>query len=263
MIPKKTWICFTILFLCVLLLLSGCAKKAELPAESTAVPPPQETLEPTPEPTPEPTLEPTLAPTPTPQAEPEETEVSFGLEETLTLEGFCEISGLYAEVLDDKAIKEGWYYYYTDSDSSPAEIKKWELVEGAYTTAEALFTVKNLSDQPQIYGSRLTAKMTYLEDENAQPVVFEGTVFQQNPGQVDGNGQIVMWSTKPVEIASGESTNVSFRFDIPKEVYEKMLAAAKGEENGISETCTFDFGTGTTYVIDLKKSLIPASEYEE
>ena len=55
---------------------------------------------------------------------------------------------------------------------------------------------------------------------------------------------------------------MSLRFDIPKDVYEKMYATAMGEDTGIIETCQFRFGDGTTYVIDLTKALIAASQYK-
>lgn len=188
--------------------------------------------------------------------------VFFGLEDTVEYEDVCEMSDLYAEVLDDEAMADGWYYYYTDSDESPAPIIDWNPSDGNYTTVEVLFTVKNISDRPQTFGDKITARMLYQENEDSQTEIHEGTVFQQNPGQVDENGEVIMWSTKPVEIDAGESANVSFRFDITKDVYEKIYAAAIGEDTEIIETCEFGFGDGTTFVIDLVKSLIPASKYE-
>lgn len=189
----------------------------------------------------------------------EERYYSFGLDETITLENLCEISDLYSEVLDDKAMKDGWYYYYTDTDKSPATVINWEVSEENYTTAEVLFTVKNISDKPQTYGDKITAKLIYQETDNAQPVSYKGTVFQQNPGQVEKNGEMIMWSTKPVEIAVGESTNVSFRFDIPKDVYKKICATAEGQNTGIKETCEFTVDNGKPVKINLAKVLIPAS----
>ncbi len=188
--------------------------------------------------------------------------VSFGLDETVVKEDFCEMSQLYAEVLDDEAKAQGWWYYYTDTDENPAETKAWEISEEDYTTVEVLFSTKNISKEPQIFGDKITAKMIYLENDEADPVEFEGTVFQQNPGQKDQSGEVIMWSTKPAEVAADETVNVSFRFDIPKDVYEKIYKTAKGEDTGIQETCEFSFGDETTYVIDLKKTLILASEYE-
>lgn len=190
-----------------------------------------------------------------------EVDITFGLDETVVYEGVCEMSGLYSEVLDDAAVADGWYYYYTDTDESPAEAIKWKLSDGNYTTAEVLFTVKNISSDPQTFGDRITARMIYQESADSRTDCYDGTVFQQNPGQVDESGGIIMWSTKPVEIAPGESANVSFRFDIPKDVYDKVYATATGEDTGIAETCEFGFGDGTTYVINLAEVLIPASQY--
>ncbi|MCQ2752188.1 MAG: hypothetical protein MJ189_03725, partial [Coriobacteriales bacterium] len=45
--------------------------------------------------------------------------INFELNQTLKHEGLCEMSGLYAEVLDDAAKADGWVYYYTDTDKSP------------------------------------------------------------------------------------------------------------------------------------------------
>ena len=191
-----------------------------------------------------------------------ENTVFFGLDDTVEYEGLCEMSKLYAEVLDDDAMAEGWYYYYTDSDESPAEVINWEPSDENYTTAEVIFSIKNTSDKPQTFGDKITAQMFYQENEDSQTDYYDGTVFQQNPGQVEESGEIIMWSTKPVEIAANESANVSFRFDIPRDVYEKVYATATGEDTGIIETCEFNFGDGTTYVIDLAEVLIPASQYE-
>ena len=191
-----------------------------------------------------------------------ESTISFGLGDTVEYEGLCEMSNLYAEVLDDQAKADGWGYYYTATDENPAKTIKWELPEDCYTTVEVLFTLKNTSDKAQTFGDKIIAQLFYMENENADTDYWDGTVFQQNPGQKDENGEVVMWSTKPVEIAAGESTQVSFRFDIPKDVYDKIYATASGEDIGIVEKCEFNYGDGTTYVIDLTKTLTLASQYE-
>ncbi len=188
--------------------------------------------------------------------------VFFGLNETVEPEGLCEMSNLYAEVLDDKAVADGWNYYYTDSDQSPAPIIEWQAVGENYTTAEVVFTAKNTSDKPQTFGDKITVQMFYQENKDADTSYYNGTVFQQNPGQVKASGEIVMWSTKPVAIAAGEPTQISFRYDIPKDVYDKVYAAATGEKTDIVETCEFHFGDGTTYVIDLTKALVLASQQQ-
>ncbi len=190
----------------------------------------------------------------------QESIVSFGLDDTVKYENICEMSELYAEVLDDDAIAKGWYYYYTDSDKSPANVIKWKVSGENYTTAEVIFSAKNISDKPQIFGDKITAQIFYQENKDSQTKCYNGTVFQQNPGQVEESGEIIMWSTKPVEIAAGEPTNVSFRFNIPKDVYDKIYATAIGKDTGIIETCKFNFGDKTTYVVDLAKVLIPASQ---
>lgn len=191
-----------------------------------------------------------------------ENAVLFGLDDTVVHKELCEMSMLYAEVLDDDAKAEGWYYYYTDTDESPADIIVWEPADGNYTTAEVLFSAKNISDTPQVFGSMITAALFYKENEESEPISYDGAVFQQNPGQVEKSGEIIMWSTKPVEIAVGEAANVSFRFDIPKYVYEKLYAAVTGEDNGVTAICEFDFGDETAYAIDLTDVMIPASQYE-
>lgn len=191
-----------------------------------------------------------------------ESTVFFGLGDTVEYEGLCEMSDLYAEVLDDKAVDQGWHYYYTDTDENPAEVINWEPADDNYTTAEVIFSLKNTSGEAQTFGDKIIAQMFYMENEDADTDYYDGTVFQQNPGQKEANGEVIMWSTKPVEIADGESTQVSFRFDIPKDVYEKVLATAKGEDTGIIETCEFNFGDGRVFTIDLTKALVAASDYE-
>lgn len=253
-----------IYLLLLLFLLSGCggakepaaapetAKPAEV-IESAAPAVPTESVEP-------PEAAPFIGEAGAPEAE--KSEVSFGADMTLTLEGVCELSDLYAEVLDDQAVGEGWYYYYTDSDQSPAETLTWTPSEGNYTTVEVLFTVKNISSEARSYGDRLTAQLLYRESGDAETQSYIGTVFQQNPGQVDENGEIIMWSAKPVEIPVGDSANVSFRFDIPREVYEKVYAEATEGETGITELCRFRFDNGTAVNVDLAEVLIPASAYD-
>lgn len=251
---KGTLLLATLLL--IFLLLCGCGK-TEVPAPETPAAPAAQSKPSQPSVPAVPAAEAPASP-----SDSGEATVSFGLGDTVSHEGLCEMSGLYAEVLDDEAVTQGWYYYYTDSDQSPASVLNWELPDGCYTTAEVLFTVKNTSDESRTFGDKITAQMLYRENADAPTDCFAGTVFQQNPGQVEESGEMIMWSTKPVEIAAGESANVSFRFDIPKDVYEKIYAAALGEETEITETCEFGFGDGTTYVIDLAEALIPASLYE-
>lgn len=186
--------------------------------------------------------------------------VNFGLGDTVTNEGFCEMSNLNSEVLDDEAVKSGWYYYYTDSKDSPANVIEWKLADGEYTTVQVLFSVKNISDKPQTFRDKFSAKMYYQASADAPAVCFDGFVFQQNPDQYEKNGAIIMWSTNPVEIPVGEIANVSFRFNIPKDVYEKVYKTAIGEKTGIVEKCEVTISDGTTYVIDLTKALVPASQ---
>lgn len=190
-----------------------------------------------------------------------ENTVCLGLDDTVVHGDLCKMSGLYAEVLDDAAMADGWYYYYTDTDESPAAKIEWKPSDGNYTTAEVLFTVKNISGTPWKFGDRIAAVLFYKESEESETTRYEGTVFQQNPGQVDASGVMIMWSTKPVEIPAGESANVSFRFDIPLDVYEKLYAAVTGQNNGSMTTCEFNFGDDTTYLINLNEVLIPASRY--
>ena len=195
------------------------------------------------------------------QADAAQTPIRFGPDQTVSKDGFCEMSGLYAEVLDDAAVAEGWYYYYTDTDESPADILVWTPSEPNHTTLEALFSVKNTSGSPQSFADRITAQLLYQQSAEHPVECFEGTVFQQNPGQVEKSGEIILWSVKPVKVAAGESVSVSFRFDIPKDVYEKVYATAVGEPTGIWELCVFRFDDGTEFEIDLSQVLIPASQY--
>ena len=251
-----------IYLLLLLFLLSGCGGAKE-PAAAPETAKPAEVIEAAPAVPTESVEPPEAAPFIGEAGAPEEekSEVSFGADMTLTLEGVCELSGLYGEVLDDQAMAEGWYYYYTDSDQSPAETLNWKPSEGNYTTLEVLFTVKNISSEARSFGDRLMAELHYQENEAAETRCYTGTVFQQNPGQVDENGEIIMWSAKPVEIPVGDSANVSFRFDVPKQVYEKVFAEATQGETGITEMCRIEFDNGTVVNIDLTKVLIPASEY--
>ena len=66
-----------------------------------------------------------------------------------------------------------------------------------------------------------------------------------------------MWSTKPIEIVAGESTQVSFRFDIPKVIYEKVYATAIGEDTGIIETCEFNDFLGLCWSAKQESNLRP------
>lgn len=248
-----------IYLLLLLFLLSGCGGAKE-PAAAPETAKPAEVIESAAPAVPTEPVEPPKA-APVSEEPAEKSEASFGTGMTLTLEGLCELNGLYGEVLDDQAMAEGWYYYYTDSDQSPAETLNWKPSEGNYTTLEVLFTVKNISSEDRSYGDRLTAQLLYRESGDAETLCYTGTVFQQNPGQVDENGEIIMWSAKPVEIPVGDSANVSFRFDIPREVYEKVYAEATEGETGITELCRIGFDNGTVVNIDLTKVLIPASEY--
>ena len=93
-----------------------------------------------------------------------ENKIQFGLNQTVENKGLCEMSKLYSEVLDDNAKAQGWYYYYTDTDKSPAKQITWNPSNNNYTTAEVLFSVKNTSDKPQTFSNKIAAKWFYQEN---------------------------------------------------------------------------------------------------
>lgn len=264
----KRFLSLTLAFLlCLSLVACGAEDPSSAPAQETAVTPESsETNTPKEEPETEaPATEEAPASETESDVEPEtpaageELTVSFNLGDTAECAGLCTLSDLYAEVLDDDAMAEGWYYTYTDTDMSPAPICRWEPAEDNYT-AEVLFMVKNVSGTPQTFGDRLTGRLLWQETADVETLCFEGTAFQQNPEQMDENGEIMMMSTKPVPIADGESVQVSLRFDIPLDVYEQLFAVCSGEDNGASGTIEFSFGEGPTFVVELSHSMILASQ---
>lgn len=204
------------------------------------------------------------------EAEPEEPitdsgngeyEYFLNLNEPVTVDGVGEFTLTVCEVLDDKAMADGWVYYYAKDLDEHTTSYDWKPSEGNYTSVRMVVDIKNTTDKPQTYADRMIAQLFYQVNNEAETDNYEGTCMQRNPGQVDQYDSEVA-STACAEIAPGETTKVDIIIDVTEDMYKGMYETAQGESTGIFEKVEFNFGDGTTYIIDLVHNMTCASDAE-
>lgn len=118
------------------------------------------------------------------------------------------------DMLTDALVADGWWYFYTDTLDNPAPVYEWQ--KSAYTVGEVNVFFTNTSSEPVVPAELCTMELRW--NGNATP----SSVLQVNPGQTDPDGyEILSTAFKPVE--PGETTRLSFRFDVSQELYDYIM----------------------------------------
>lgn len=187
----------------------------------------------------------------------------------ITVEGDYELSGLFTDILTDKSVHDGWFYYYSIGTETNVPWERWEPAEGMYTSCEILFNMKQLNESAdKSYGDRFSGVILFnapkdftpsdVLDENyvetllqmakddSNVEVYELTPLQDNPEQYDKDG---------IQARSKDSAilkkNVEAKQSLIADVSEKFYRSWEDENATESMWAFFSYGGNTIYMIDL------------
>lgn len=199
-------------------------------------------------------------------------------ESVITHDGDYELSGMYTDILSDRAKAEGWYYYYSEGTESGVPQLKWEPAEGMYTGCKLFVTLKNLNENmTETFMSRYQGFIAYQVDlkgipacatateylnavktaaaatENAE--IFEYTLYQRNPGQLDSDGNPALSDTAVLLKAGEEATQ-----DMFASISEEFLRSWEDADSTEPMWAVFTFDESTVYLVDLRVFLTDGVE---
>lgn len=184
--------------------------------------------------------------------------------------GSYEISGLFTDILSEKSVSEGWYYYYSSGTEDKVPWAKWEHAEGMYTSCELLFNYKNLDKKAQKsttdrfsgvivynYPKDINLKeklddgyIEYLQNlakTNPGMELYKLTPMQDNPNQKDLDGyQARSKDAKILELY--QEAKQSLIADVSKAFYDSW--ANRGQEE---MWAFFSYDDDVTYAVNLRK----------
>ena len=165
----------------------------------------------------------------------------------------------YAEVMDDKAVEEGWYYYYTDKEG---KTYSYEKKDRYYTTVELQMEVTN-DTYHAIYVCGCYACLGIGVGDTV--TYFSPQMYIHYPDKVDQQGFEVFYEKAPMgeSILPGESLEISYRFDIDEDAYRIITGLYQAPEGvEIVQECTFNYDSTAQYIFDLTDEIQLASEFE-
>lgn len=133
------------------------------------------------------------------------------LDSEYTVEDDFVLTNLYTDILSDKSVADGWYYYYSRGTESTVPEIKWNPAEGMYTSCELIFDLQNLKDpMEKTFPERLSAyivfqidpqdvkecenadayfaELTAMAGRNPDAEIFSCVPMQRNPGQLKTDG---------------------------------------------------------------------------
>lgn len=133
------------------------------------------------------------------------------LDSEYTVEDDFVLTNLYTDILSDKAVADGWYYYYSRGTESTVPWIEWNPAEGMYTSCELIFDLQNLKDpMEKTFPERLSAyivfqidpqdvkecenadayfaELTAMAGRNPDAEIFSCVPLQRNPGQLNTDG---------------------------------------------------------------------------
>lgn len=184
-----------------------------------------------------------------------------------------EISGLFTDILSDKSVSQGWYYYYSVGTEDKVPWNKWEHAEDMYTSCELLFNYKNLDKEakksttdrfsgvivfnnPKEINFEEELDNDYIEHlqdlakKNPGMELYELTPLQDNPNQRDFDGyQARSKDAKILEF--NQEAKQSLIADVSKAFYDSW--ANKGTEG---MWAFFSYGDNVVYEVNLRKYLV-------
>lgn len=144
---------------------------------------------------------------------PKETEIKAS--GVITEKKNYKIENLFCEALSEKAIKNGWRYYYVETSDNGAPSKDW-ISPDKKVPFELSLDVTNLSKQAVNFADRMQCRLLY----NGQEI--KSSVMQENPNQKTANGEKCR-STVSVAVNTNETAKIWFMADIPAEILSSDL----------------------------------------
>ena len=199
-------------------------------------------------------------------------------ESVITHDGDYELSGMFADIMTDKSKSDGWIYYYSEGTENGTPWLKWEPAEGMYTGCKLFVTLKNLNgNMTETFMSRYQGFIAYQVDlkgipacatateylnavktaaaatENAE--IFEYTLYQRNPGQLDSDGNPALSDTAVLLKAGEEATQ-----DMFASISEEFLRSWEDQTDTEPLWAVFSFDESTVYLVDLKKNMRDMAE---
>lgn len=144
---------------------------------------------------------------------PKETEIKTSV--VITEKKDYKIENLFCEALSEKAIADGWKYYYVESADNGAQFTDW-VPSDKTVPVELSLDVTNLSKDAVKFTERMYCKLIYDNKE------FATSVMQENPGQKTANGEKCR-SLVGTAVKKDETVKIWFMADIPVEILNSDL----------------------------------------
>lgn len=225
------------------------------------------------EPAAEPEAESHILPGTAGQDEPEIPETFYAIElepNTVVEREEYTLDGMYTDILSDRSVADGWYYYYSKGTESPTDALAWEHAAGTHTTCEVYVGYTNLLEKPDrtvkdrfsgfiVYRSPedFTVQTTDINELRSQleaypeAELFDLTVMQANPDQVDTDGYPAR-SVDMVLLEQGQTALISVFADVSETFYR----AWEDPENTEQMWYFFSLDDGVIYAVNLRTWLV-------
>lgn len=199
-------------------------------------------------------------------------------ESKITVDKDYTLSKMHTDILSDKAVADGWFYYYCEGTEPVASYKEWKCSDDKYTSMEVMFEMKTLLDQvDQTYLDRFTGYVIYntdigevsdcsssseylaavkaLAEGNEEGEIAAFIPLQRNPGQKDQDGYEIR-SKDAVLLKKNEIAQI----DAIADVSEKFLRSWEDQTAKEPLWAVFSLDEKNVYCVDLRTYLTDASE---
>lgn len=195
-----------------------------------------------------------------------------------TSEGDYTLDGMFTDILSDRSLHNGWFYYYSEGTDSGVPWAKWECAEGMHTSCELLFNMTQLNNEAETdFVSRTCGVIVFGVPEDFVPSnpiteeylaellktaaddlsieVFPFTPMQDNPGQTDNEGQPAR-SIDGAILEDGETAKISLIADVSEAFYRSWE-----DENAVdSMWAFFSLDSRTVFAVNLREYLVECAD---
>lgn len=192
-------------------------------------------------------------------------------------EGDYEISGLFSDILSDRSVREGWYYYYSEGTEPKVPWEKWKCADGMYTSCELLFNLTGLNDAADKSSSErfsgvivfnapadfspeqeldeaYVTQLLEMAQADSSIEVYPLTTMQDNPDQVDLDG-IQARSIDATILENGQTAKQSLVADVSEAFYRSW----ENKEAKESMWAFFGYDDNYLFAVDLRKYMEEAN----
>ena len=195
-------------------------------------------------------------------------------------EGKFVINGMFADILTDDAVKEGWFYNYSTGTGEKVEAHDWEKAEERHTSCEVSFKMKNLEekmtksfvdrfegvvvynppetfDEDKDLGRDFVKTLKDMAENNEGMEVFDLTPLQENPKQTDMDG----YTTKSVDgvlLGKGQSAKQYLIADVS----ESFLRSWEKEKPEETLWAYFTYGEDVIFSVNLRSWMVDTRQAE-